>query len=48
MGKKGGGDMILEERLDRALVNGGFLNFFLNVRLLNLIAASSNHTPNFL
>ncbi|XP_058758766.1 uncharacterized protein LOC131632019 [Vicia villosa] len=43
--KSRGTDHALEERLDRALVNPSWFDFFLDAKLLNLIATHSDHNP---
>lgn len=43
--KSRGTDQMVEERLDRALANPKWIACFPNVRLQNLVASHSNHTP---
>lgn len=46
--RKEGGEIILEERIDRALLNPGWFNLFLNSKLSNVISLTSDHSPIFL
>jgi exonuclease III len=43
--KSRGTTRVVEERLDRAMVTPNWADFFPNVRLLNLLASHSDHSP---
>jgi endonuclease/exonuclease/phosphatase family metal-dependent hydrolase len=43
--KSRGPDHVVEERLDRAMVNSHWLLLFPDVKLLNLLASHSDHSP---
>ncbi|XP_058758128.1 uncharacterized protein LOC131631355 [Vicia villosa] len=43
--KSRGKDHMVEERLDRALANSGWLSVFPNAKLVNLVASHSDHSP---
>lgn len=42
--RKEGNYIVMEERLDRAMVTQSWLDMFPNARLLNLVAPISNHS----